>query len=208
MRLLSQSVPEGHTGVHPAFTVRGLVESGLPSVVFVVALRFVGARPAAATALGVALLIVVERLSRRKRVAEAVSGVFGVVLAVALTGGTGEAKSYFLPEVVTGLVGSAVLLGSVALRKPLLGVVLGVVAPPFKDWRERLLLRRAMTHITLVAGVWAAIKAMILLGLYLADDVDLLAGAKLALGYPALGVLLLYYVRVVRNALSREGTLA
>ena len=206
--LLGLSVPEGHTGVHPAFTVRGLVESGLPSVVFVVAFRFAGTRPAAAVALAVALLIVVERLARRKRVAEALSGVFGVVLAVALAGGTGEAKNYFLPEVVAGVIGSAVLLVSVALGKPLLGVVLGAVAPPFKDWRERPLLRRALVHITVVAGVWAAIKAMILLGFYLADDVDLLAGVKLALGYPVLGLLVVYYIRVVRKALHTEGTLA
>lgn len=203
--LLGLSAPEGHTGVHPAFTLRGLIESGLPSVVFVVAFRLVGTRPAAVLALAVALGIVAERLARRKRWQEAVSGVVGVVLAVALAGGTGEAKNYFLPEVMAGMVGSAVLLGSVALGKPLLGVLLGAVAPPFKDWRDRPLLRRAMVHITLVAGVWAAIKALILLGFYLADDVDLLAAAKLALGYPMLGVLLLYYFRVVRKALHTEG---
>lgn len=193
-------------GLHPSFTVRGLVESGLPSVVFVVAFRFAGTRPAAVLALAVALLLVVERLARRQRYQEALSGVFGVVLAVALAGGTGHAKNYFLPEVVAGLIGSAVLLGSLGLRKPLLGVVLGAVAPPFKDWRERPVLRRAFVHITFVAGVWAAIKALILLGFYLHDDVDLLAGAKLALGYPVLGVLVLYYIRVVRKALHLEGT--
>lgn len=192
-------------GLHPSFTVRGLTESGLPSLVFVVAFRVMGTRPAAVLSLAVALGIVVERLARRKRATEAVSGVFGVVLAVALSAGTGQAKNYFLPEVVAGLIGSAVLLGSLVLRKPLLGVVLGAVAPPFKDWRERPVLRHAFEHITLVAGLWAAVKALILLGFYLHDDVDLLAGAKLALGYPVLGVLVLYYIRVVRKALHSEG---
>jgi hypothetical protein len=199
------AVPEGHEGgLHPAFTVRGLVESGLPSVVFVVAFRVLGTRPAAALAMAVAIGMVIERRVRRQRVNEALSGIFGVVLAVALAGGTGQAKNYFLPEVVLGLVVSAGLLVSVALGKPLLGTVLGAVAPPFKAWRERPLLRRAFTHITAVAGVWAGIKAVILGSIYLADDVELLAAAKLALGYPMLGVLVLYYTRVVKKALAKE----
>jgi hypothetical protein len=194
------------TSMQHAFSVRGLVESGLPSLVFVIAFRGLGTRPAAGLALAVAGLMVLERLVRKQRVNEAISGVFGVVLAVALAGGTGDAKNFFLPEVVIGFVASAALLVSVATGKPLLGLALGAVAPPFKGWRERPLLRRAFTHITAVAGVWAAIKAFILLSIYLADNVELLATAKLALGYPMLGVLVLYYTRVVKRALVKEAT--
>jgi hypothetical protein len=196
------------TPMQHAFSLRGLVESGLPSVVFVVAFRFTGTRAAAVISLAVALLMVGERLLRKQRVNEAISGVFGVALAAALAGGTGEAKNYFLPEVVAGLAFSAVLLASVGMGKPLLGTLLGAVVPPFKDWRERPLLRKAFTHVTAVAGVWAAIKALILLSLYLADNVDLLAGAKLALGYPMLGVLVAYYWRVVKKALVKEALAA
>lgn len=195
---------DDRTSLQHAFSVRGLVESGLPSVVFVIAFRAVGTRPAALIALGVALLMVVERLARKQRINEAISGVFGVALAAALAGGTGEAKNFFLPEVVLGLAVSACLLVSIPMGKPLVGLVLGAVAPPFKDWRERPILRGAFVHITAVAGVWAAVKALILLSLYLGDNVDRLAAAKLALGYPMLGVLLAYYFRVVKKALVKE----
>ena len=187
-----------------AFSVRGLIESGLPSVVFVIAFRFVGVRPAAMLALATAALMVVERLARKQRVNEALGGVFGVVLAVALSAGTGEAKNYFLPEVVMGLLVSVTLLVSVVLGKPLLGMAIGAVVPPCKGWRDRPVLRRALVHVTTVAGAWAGIKALILLSIYLADDVELLAGAKLALGYPMLAVLVVYYVRVVKKALVKE----
>jgi hypothetical protein len=199
-----QADGDDRTSLQHAFSVRGLVESGLPSVVFVLAFKVWGTRPAAALALAVAVAMVLERLARKQRVNEALSGIVGVVLAVALAGGTGEAKNFFLPEVVLGFAVSAGLLVSVALGKPFLGVVVGAVAPPFKGWRERPVLRGAFTHITTVAGVWAGIKATILLSLYLADDVDLLATAKLALGYPMLGVLVVYYVRVVKKALVKE----
>jgi intracellular septation protein A len=195
---------DAQNGLRRAFSVRGLVESGLPSVVFVVAFRFAGTRPAAVLALAVALLMVLERLARRRRVNEAVSGIFGVLLAVALSAGTGDAKNFFLPEVVLGIAVSGALLASVVMGKPLLGVVLGAVAAPFKGWQERPVLRRAFVHITAVAGVWAMVKALILLSLYLSDDVELLAGAKLALGYPVLAVLVLYYMRVVKRALLTE----
>jgi intracellular septation protein A len=193
-------------GLHPAFRLRGLIESGLPSVVFVIAFRAQGTRPAALVALVVAGLMVIERLVRRQRPHEAISGVLGVVIAVALAGGTGQAKNFFLPEVVFGLIGAAALMVSIPMGKPLLGVILGAVAPPFRGWRERPLLHRAFVHITAVAGVWALIKALILLSLYLSDDVELLAGAKLALGYPMVGVLFLYYMRVVKRALAAEAT--
>jgi intracellular septation protein A len=192
------------TALQHAFSLRGLIESGLPSVVFVATFRFAGTRGAAALAMAVAVGMVLERRARGKRVQEALSGVFGVVLAVALSAGTGEAKNFFLPEVVLGFVFSAALGISIFMGKPLLGMLLGAVAPPFKGWQERPVLKQAFVHITAVAGIWAAIKATILLFLYLADNVDVLAAAKLALGYPALGVLLLYYFRVVKKALVRE----
>jgi hypothetical protein len=201
----SNAPADDKSALRHAFSLRGLVESGLPSVVFVATFRPLGTRTAAILALVVAFLMVAERLARRQRWQEAVSGVFGVVLSVALSAGTGEAKNFFLPEVVIGLIFSAVLGISILRGKPLLGVVLGAVAPPFKGWQERPVLRRAFVHITAVAGGWAMIKALILLSLYMGDNVELLAGTKLALGYPALAVLVLYYIRVVKRALVEEG---
>lgn len=201
-----QPAPDAKSSMQHAFSVRGLVESGLPSVVFVIAFRFAGVRPAAALALAVAGLMVLERLARKQRVNEAMGGIFGVVLAVALAAGTGEAKNFFLPEVVMGLLVSAGLLISVAVGKPVLGMAIGAVVPPCKGWRDRPVLRRALVHITTVAGVWAGIKALILLSIYLSDDVEMLAAAKLALGYPMLAVLVLYYVRVVKRALVKEAS--
>jgi hypothetical protein len=201
----SDAPADDRSGLRRAFSLRGLVESGLPSVVFVATFRPLGTRSAAVLALVVAGLMVAERLARRQRVQEAVSGIFGVALSVALSAGTGEAKNFFLPEVVLGLAFSALLGISILRGKPLLGVVLGSVAAPFKGWQERPVLRRSFVHITAVAGAWAAVKALILLSLYLADNVELLAAAKLALGYPALAVLVLYYIRVVKRALVEEG---
>lgn len=195
---------DAKTYLQHAVSVRGLVESGLPSLVFVILFRPVGTSGAAFVALGVAGAIVLERLLRRQRPHEALSGVLAVVLSVVLAVATGDAKNYFLPEVVMGLVGSLVLLGSIAIGRPLLGVLIGAVAPPLRGWRERPVIRRALVHVTAVAGVWAGIKALFLLVLYLGDSVELLAAAKLALGYPVLGVLVLYYFRVLRRALAAE----
>lgn len=203
-RATSDAPADTTSGLRKAFSVRGLVESGLPSVVFVATFRAVGTRPAAVLALVVAGLIIVERLARRQSTQQAVSGVFGVALSVALASGTGEAKNFFLPEVVIGLAWSATLGVSVVMGKPLLGVIVGAVAPPFKGWRDRPFVRRAFVQVTAVWAVWAAIKAFILLSLYLADEVERLAAAKLALGYPAFAVLVLYAFRVVKKAVVKE----
>ena len=203
-----RAADESRNLLQHALSPRGLVDSALPSIVFVVLLGPLGTSPAAYWSLGVSLLLVVVRLVRRQRLVEALSGVAGVVLAVALSAGTGEAKNYFLPEVVGGLAGAAVAAGSLLVGRPLGGLIIGAVVPSFRQWRTRPLLRGAAVHVTAVAGGWALVKALLLLSLYLADEVGLLGTAKLVLGYPAALLLFAYYARVVKRALALDAVAA
>jgi hypothetical protein len=77
----------------------------------------------------VALLLFVLRLVRRESVQQAVSGLLGVGIAVAIAAASGQARDYFVLGILRNFALGAVLLGSIAFRRPLVGVIAEFLAP-------------------------------------------------------------------------------
>ena len=108
---------------------RGMVDATLPTVAFIVANAVDGLRTGIWAALGVALLIFLLRLVRRESVQQAVSGLFGVGIAVAIAAASGQARDFFVLGILRNAAVGAVLLGSIAFRLPLIGVIAEFLAP-------------------------------------------------------------------------------
>ncbi|SDC73277.1 Protein of unknown function [Geodermatophilus telluris] len=108
---------------------RGMVDASLPTIAFIVANAVGGLRTGIWSALGVAVLVVVFRLARRESLQQAFSGLFGVAVAVAIAAASGQARNYFVPGIIRNAVIGVVLLGSVPLRWPLVGVLAEFLAP-------------------------------------------------------------------------------
>jgi hypothetical protein len=108
---------------------RGMVDATLPTVAFIVANGIGGLRPGIWAAIVAAVLVFVLRLVRRESVQQAVSGLFAVGIAVAIAAWSGQARDYFVLGIVRNAAIGAVLLGSVALRRPLVGYVAEFLAP-------------------------------------------------------------------------------
>ena len=108
---------------------RGMVDSTLPTVAFIVANAVDGLRTGIWAALGAALVVFVLRLVRRESVQQAVSGLFAVGIAVALSAASGQARDFFVLGIVRNAAIAVVLLGSVPLRRPLVGVIAEFLAP-------------------------------------------------------------------------------
>jgi hypothetical protein len=108
---------------------RGMLDATLPTVAFIVANSLGGLRTGIWSALGVALLVFVLRLVRRESVQQAVSGLFAVGIAVAIAAVSGQARDFFVLGIVRNAAIGIVLLGSIALRWPLVGVVAEFLAP-------------------------------------------------------------------------------
>ena len=108
---------------------RGMVDASLPTVAFILANAVGGLRVgiwAAAVSAGLVFLL---RLVRRESVQQAISGLFAVAVAVALAARTGEARNFFVLGIVRNAGIAVVLLGSLAVRRPLVGVVAEFLAP-------------------------------------------------------------------------------
>ena len=108
---------------------RGMVDASLPTVAFIVANAIGGLRTGVWCAIGAAVLVLAFRLVRRESVQQAFSGLFGVAIAVAIAAASGEARNYFVPGIIRNVVIGVVLLGSVPLRWPLVGVLAEFLAP-------------------------------------------------------------------------------
>jgi hypothetical protein len=108
---------------------RGMLDATVPTVAFLVGNSIAGLRAGIWAALGAALLLFVLRLARRESVQQAVSGLFAVGIAVVIAAASGEARGFFVLGIVRNAAIGVVLLASVAVRRPLVGVVAEFLAP-------------------------------------------------------------------------------
>ena len=108
---------------------RGMVDAALPTIAFIVANSAAGLRVGIWAAIAAALLIFLFRLVRRETVQQAFSGVFAVAIAVAIAAKTGEARDFFVLGIVRNAAIGLVLLGSVAVRRPLIGYLAEFLTP-------------------------------------------------------------------------------
>jgi hypothetical protein len=108
---------------------RGMVDATLPTLAFILANGFGGLRTGIWAALAAALVVFLFRLVRRESIQQAVSGLFAVAVAVAVAAASGQARDFFVIGILRSAVVAVVLLGSVAVRRPLIGVAAEFLAP-------------------------------------------------------------------------------
>jgi hypothetical protein len=189
---------------------RGIVDGALPPLMFVAVNAVAGTqlpRPEALSyaiggAVSVGLGIIGIRMLRREPLRQALGGLIGLAIAVAFALGWGEARSFFLPGIYVDAAYAAILAGSVAVGRPLIGALWGLVFRSGGEWRSDPRLRRRFAVATLGWSLVYATRAVAQAAFYVDDSPGFLAVTKLVLGWPltALAVVLtLAYVRRVRT---------
>ncbi|HWN29039.1 MAG TPA: DUF3159 domain-containing protein, partial [Actinomycetospora sp.] len=135
--------------------VSGIVASGVPVVVFVVAQAVAGNLVVSiVAAVASALAVAGWRLVRGEAVQPALSGLLGVAVCAVVAWRTGEAKGFFLLGIWTSLVYGGVFLLSVIVRRPLVGVVWHLVNGEGQDWRRD---RRVLRAYDLASLAWVLV---------------------------------------------------
>lgn len=186
--------------------VRGMVETGIPIIAFVIVNIIWSLRPALITSVAVALAIGAFRLYRRQPIRHAVNGLFGIALGAFIAYRTGEASDFYLPTIWVNLVYGVALLGSVFVGRPLAGWLWSVVADNGGTrWLREGALRRIFSWLTVV---WAAVFLGKFAGyLWVRYDSGLtdtekstiMGVMKIALGAPPYALLLALTVWAVRR---------
>jgi len=168
----------------------GMAETSLPAVAFVVAYTASGSdtNTASIVAVGLALVLAVARIVRRQSPIYALSGLVGVAFAAFVATRSGRAENFFLPGLLANAAYASAFLVSLAVRRPLVGVIVTKLDGEDSSWREDPLRVRAFVRATWVwAGVFL-LRLLVQLPLYAAGAVVALGVAKTAMGLPLFGL--------------------
>ncbi len=133
--------------------LRGMIESSLPVMAFVIANVVWELEPALILAVAGAVGIAIYRLSRREPVRHAVNGLVGIGVGALIAWRSGSPKDFYLPGILLSAGYAVAMVGSVATRRPLVGWIWSVVADKGATrWREHPGLRRTFGWLTVRVG--------------------------------------------------------
>lgn len=166
--------------------VQGLVETTLPGFLYVLTFTITRDVVIAASVVGVAVLALTIRHFVLKRPwTQLVGSLVGVGLAIWLTlRPGGQAGDFYLKDFWINAAYGSVLLLSVIVRFPLIGLLMGFLTNQGLSWRKD---RRKVRFFDLVTLLWVglfATRLIVEVPLYLAGDVVTLGFVKIVLGLP------------------------
>jgi Protein of unknown function (DUF3159) len=195
--------------------VRGMLESSVPVLAFVVANVLVTLRPALIISVGTALLIAAYRLLRRQSARHAFNGLIGIGIGALIAWRTGSPKDFYLPGILLSLSYGVAMVISVSLRRPLVGWIWSVVVDNGATrWRDHTGLRRTFGWLTLVWAATYLAKVVVQISVYAAGGLSedqkasILGITRIVLGVPPYALLLALTVWAVRPHMGADSKAA
>jgi Protein of unknown function (DUF3159) len=179
---------------------RGLIDSGIPSVLFLVVFNIshrLHAALYASIALSIALTIF--RLLKKESLQHSMSGLFGIAICALFAGHSGKASSFYLPSIYKNMAFLVLYAGANLIRYPLLGLVIGPILGENLEWRKSVARKRVYTQ---AGWLWAgmfALRILIQYPLYKANKLNQLGVANFFLGYPLYLIVLWGTWQIIRR---------
>ncbi|MGB7979254.1 MAG: DUF3159 domain-containing protein [Candidatus Nanopelagicales bacterium] len=186
---------------------RGMIDSGVPATVFVLAYLITGQdlQPALVAALASGGLIALLRIMRREPLQQVLAGFLGVAISAVVATRTGRAEDYFLIGLLTNVAYLAAYTASILARWPAMGVVVeSLRGESLSAWRANPQLYRAYATASWVWVVMFALRLVIQLPMYFAGAVGMLGVAKLALGWPLFLLTAFLSYRIIGPVLAAQ----
>ena len=164
---------------------KGLIDSGIPSVIFLVTFNISGLLQTALYAsIGISAILTIARLVRRDTVQHAVSGFIGVLICAWFANRTGNASDLYIPKLLTNLgYGSLYLIANLA-GWPILGLLLGPILGENLKWRNHPERKRAYIRASWLWVLMFFTRIAVQYPIYRSGNVNLLGTVNLAMGYP------------------------
>jgi Protein of unknown function (DUF3159) len=183
--------------------IRGIIESIVPGIAFLaIYLPTRNLLVAVLVPAFIALVFVVIRAGAKSSMSSAVSGAVLLAITAVLTLVTGRAVNNFVPGILINAVGFIVMLGSILVRWPLVGVIVGLLFGDVDGWRKGAAKRRILTIATWFWVALFAIRLVIEVPLYFADNVTALGVVRLITSVPLYAVCLWATWLLVRGVYS------
>ena len=173
---------------------RGMVEAAIPTLTFTIS-YIIGSELRLSIVLGVvaALLLGVLRLVQRSSVQYVVTSLFGIGIAALFAMRSGNAADAFLPGVIYNAVYAAVLTGTILVRWPAIGLMIGPFIghkEDFTSWRSNPAVVKLASRLTWLLVLPCVIRVLVQYPLWFADNQGwadtfaILGFSKVAMGWP------------------------
>lgn len=162
----------------------GLFVSSFPVTVFSLVQTRYGLKPGIAAAIGTAILFGVIRLIMRVTIRPAVSALIGICISSSVAYSMGTAKAYFLFDIWFYLVCLSITLFTLAIRRPLAGLLWASMNRSGGLWRKD---KKSLHGYDLATVAWALVfgsRFVVQHWLYDRDLTGWLAFAKVMMGFP------------------------
>lgn len=184
----------------------GIVESIAPGLVFLVLWAFSKSSIASAVAASVtALAFITYRLFAKKTATQALAGAAGVAItAFMVLRDGGAAADYFVPGFFTNAAYATVLLISVLIRWPIIGLLVGALTGHISNWRKTPAKMRLFTLATLLWVAMFALRLLVQLPLYFGAQIEALGVARLVMGLPLYAMTIWLTWLMVRRVVTNK----
>ncbi len=164
---------------------RGMLESAVPTLGFTLCWISTHELKASLILSGfLAVALLVARLVQRSSVQFVVNSMVGIAIAAFFALRSGRAEDAFLPGLIYNAAYAALLVGSVALRWPLVGFMIGSVTGEPTQWRRDRHLTSLCSRLTLLLAAPCVIRVVVQYPLWSAGEAGWLGVAKIAMGWP------------------------
>jgi hypothetical protein len=171
---------------------RGILESVLPGLVFLVAWtmtydpesRSGNLLLSLGLSVGLAAVFTVVRLVQRQSASAAIGGLIAAAAAAGLSLWTGRGEDSFIPGFLTNTIYGTAFLVSALVGWPLIGLAVGFLMGEGTAWRADRRKRRVFFWLSLAWAALFALRLIVQVPLYFAGDVAALGTLKLVMGLP------------------------
>jgi hypothetical protein len=185
----------------------GIVESTIPATAFLVVYTFTKNVLVSVLVSGsLSVISIVRQLIIKKPVSQAIVGLVMIGISTYLaTRQSGSAKDYFIPGFITNIGYGSVLLVSVLVRWPLIGLAVGYFKGWGVSWRKDKQLR---ARFDLVTSMWCALfgaRLAVEVPLYLTNNIEALGITKLLMGLPLYALTLWFTWLSLRGVIRARG---
>lgn len=164
---------------------KGLIDSGIPSVLFLIVFNITDElRPALLASVSISAILTIIRLAMKDTIQHAISGLIGSLICAWFANRTGNASDLYLPKLFTNLGYGSVYLIANLVGWPILGLLLGPILGENLQWRKDPARARAYKR---ASWLWVGMfftRIVVQYPIYRSGNVNLLGTVNLAMGYP------------------------
>ena len=164
---------------------RGLIDNGVPSIIFLILFNIKHElKSAIYAAIISSAILAIWRLVKRDTLQHAVSGFIGILICAWFAKQGGQAKDYYIPSFIKNSAYALLYVSGNLIGWPILGIVIGPIIGENLEWRKVPERKRVYT---LAGWIWVGmflLRLAIMYPLYQANQLNALGIASIALGYP------------------------